>query len=275
MSQILIVWVSKNKLESFENNEKDPLSLEGLKHLLMKTLDTKAPFATSEFDIWKYALKKVISIVTHDRKTELSKCDADEFNEVKTHLTPFTYYIDLNRMDVDEIMKYIEPVNIFSIEKLKDIYCSKARDKELPNIRGIPVFKWKNSESEKQLIVSNDGYTVGMKPNNSNINLYWNLSTTEQNYHGWVLGSDGYVYRKNRWKWYDAEMKVGNHVTIFLDISTVDKRRKCKCSFSINGKARKPVVSGYGWDDIPSQVYPVVSLGCGSDLRIEPVSTRI
>ncbi|CAG8706508.1 1709_t:CDS:1, partial [Funneliformis caledonium] len=39
--------------------------------------------------------------------------------------------------------------------------------------------------------------------------------------------------------------------------------------------ARKPVVSGYRWDDIPSQVYPVISLGCSSELRIEPVSTRI
>ncbi|CAG8649824.1 6648_t:CDS:2, partial [Funneliformis caledonium] len=177
MSQILIVWVSKNKLESFENNEKDPLSLEGLKHLLMKTLDTKAP------------------------KTELSKCDADEIKEVKTHLTPFIYYIDLNRMDMNEIMKYIEPVNIFSIEKLKDIYCSK-RDKELPNIHEIPVFKWKN-------------IYIGICGDE-------NLSTTEQNYHG---------------------------------------------------RARKPIVFGYGWDDIPSQVYPVVSLGCSSELRIEPVST--
>ncbi|CAG8772965.1 5463_t:CDS:1, partial [Funneliformis caledonium] len=145
MSRILIVWVSKNKLESYKNDENDPLSLEGLKYLLMKTLDTKTPFATSEFDIWKYALKKVISIATNNRKTDLSECNADEIKEVKIHLTPFTYYIDLNRMDVNEIMKYIEPVNIFKIEKIKDIYRSKARDKESANIRGVPAFKWNNN----------------------------------------------------------------------------------------------------------------------------------
>ncbi|CAG8765212.1 1750_t:CDS:1, partial [Funneliformis caledonium] len=66
------------------------------------------------------------------------------------------------------------------------------------------------------------------------------------------------------WKWYDAKMKEGDNVTIHLNISTVNKRRKSKCSFSING-SKKPVVSARGWDDIPFQVYP-------SKLRIEPVS---
>ncbi|CAG8533567.1 9942_t:CDS:1 [Funneliformis mosseae] len=308
MSQMLIVWVSKNKLGSYENDENDPLSLEGLKYLLMKTFDdTKTPFATSEFDIWNYTLKKVISIATNNRKTDLSKCNTDEKKEVKIHLTPFTYYIDLNRMDVDEIMKYIEPVNIYSIEKLKDIYCNKARDKESANIRGVPAFKWNNNST--QLIVSNYGSTVEMmKPNNTkqkpvhksilgdmmfkNLGKYeWNivieklggiiyigicgdesLSTTELNYHGWVLGSDGYVYRKKDGKCYDAKMKEGDNVTIHLNISTVHKRRKCECSFSING-SKKPVVSARGWDDIPCQVYPIVSLSCGSKLRIEPVSS--
>ncbi|CAG8646628.1 6797_t:CDS:1, partial [Funneliformis caledonium] len=178
---------------------------------------------------------------------------------------------------------------------------------ESANIRGVPAFKWNNNST--QLIFSNDRSTVEMmKPSNTkqkpvhksilgdmifkNLGEYeWNivieklgeivyigicgdenLSTTEQNYHGWVLGSDGYVYRKKDWKWYDAKMKVGDNVTIHLNISTVDKRRKCECSFSING-IKKPVVSGYGWNDIPTQVYPVVSLGCGSKLRIKPVSS--
>jgi hypothetical protein len=94
-----------------------------------------------------------------------------------------------------------------------------------------------------------------------------NLNKSDQKYHGWVLGSDGYVYHKNEWKWYghDAKFKEGDMVTVHLDM------KMKTCAFSIN-KIKKDIVSE--WKDIPSQVCPIASfLEHGSKLRIEPHTT--
>lgn len=57
------------------------------------------------------------------------------------------------------------------------------------------------------------------------------VNKNEIDYHeycGWVLGSDGYVYHKKDWKWYDARFKEGDIVTVHLDMI------KKSCSFSVN-----------------------------------------
>jgi len=198
-------------------------------------------------------------------------------------------------MDADEIKKYVEPYNIFPVDKIKDVYCSKALgDEELEFIRGVPIFKWENNKSDFK--VSNGGFTVEAikkvepvqpKPILGDLifkgkGVYeWNivieklsktiyigicdihedLKNNDQYYHGWVLGSDGYVYYKKDYKWYDAKFKEGDKVTVHLDM------RKKTCAFFIN-RIRKPLVSE--WNNIPSQVYPIVCLGHGSKLRIEP-----
>ncbi len=163
----------------------------------------------------------------------------------------------------------------------------------MPLIRGVPIFRWKNRRLDRNPAISNGGFTVEMiagqyKSVSGDLifkdrGLYeWNVVAEKlgqkvyigicginedfnkigQNFFGWVLGSDGYVYHNKEWKWYDAKIKEGDKVTVHLDM------KKRTCAFSINGDDRKPIVSE--WKDIPSQVYPIVSLSDGK-LRMEPV----
>ncbi|CAB4387078.1 unnamed protein product [Rhizophagus irregularis] len=270
---ILVMFVATSKLKK---NENDSLSLEGLRYLLMKTIDTKNSFATPEIEIWEYALMKAKrEAMTHDQ-------------EVQPYLIPFARYINLNRMDPEEIKAHVEPYNIYPNEDIKETYFSILSGRGLGFIRGVPIFKWKN---DKDLIISNYGFTV--EANNTqpksilgdlvfkgrgvyewnisveklcktiyigicNINV--DLNKNDQDYHGWVLGSDGYVYHEKNYKWYDAKFKEGDKVTVHLDM----KNRTC--AFSINDN-KKPLVSE--WKNIHSHVYPIVSLGHGSKLRVE------
>ncbi|RIA98953.1 hypothetical protein C1645_588186 [Glomus cerebriforme] len=283
ISQILVDWVAKDKLEK---NDIDALSLEGLKYLLMKTINSKKPFATPEFEIWEYVLMKAINEFEGGMILEPHR----EIKEIRKCLTPFTHYIDLNRMDAKEIEQYIEPYNVFSVKKVKNVYRSKALGEGLEFIRGVPIFKWKYDVNLK---VSNGGFTIETKKIMSSKSIFgdlifkgqgvyeWNilieklyktvyigicdinenLKKKDRNYHGWVLGSDGYVYHKDEWKWYDAKYKEGDKVTVHLDM------KNKTCAFSIN-KNKKPIVSE--WKNISSEVYPIVSMEYGSKLRVEP-----
>ncbi len=113
MSRILIDRVSREKLESYENDENDSLSLEGLRYLLMKTFDAQTPFATPEFSIWEYALKKVIKSVTKNKQSNLAMCNSCEVNEVKHNLSSLIDHINLRLMDAAEINQHIDPLNVF------------------------------------------------------------------------------------------------------------------------------------------------------------------
>ncbi|CAB5164202.1 hypothetical protein RhiirA5_504179 [Rhizophagus irregularis] len=293
ISHILVDWVAKNKLEKDIN---DSLSLKGLRYLLEKTFNTKIPFATPEFNIWEYSLTKAIRKVMKKEtlvkeilnKNSFSICNPQQIEELNLCLTPLISYIDLNRMNAKEIKQQVAPFNIYSDKKISDVYYSKALNEELEFIRGAPIFKWKNNGMNKLFNVPNNGFTVTAfiqesvlgdlifkgkgvyewnilieKLNNKvyigicDINV--SLNKNDQGYHGWVLGSDGYVYHEKKWKWYDAKFKEGDKVTIHLNM------KNGTCAFSVNN-IRKPTVSEW---NISSQVSPIVSLGYGSKLRIE------
>lgn len=297
MSEILVDWVAKS---SRLNEHEIHLSLEGLKYLLMKTIDTEKPFATPEIEVWGYVLMKAKGEFEQNQTSTKKVSDKksvysqQEIKGLKNYLTPFIGCINLNRMDAKEIREYVEPFNIFSVEEIKDVYYSKTQNEGSGFIRGVPIFKW---EKYEQLTVSDDGYIVEVvenltKPKSTlgdltfkgegvykwdilieklcgkvyigvcDMNEVKTLNRTDQEYRGWVLGSDGYAYHNNKYIWYDAKFKRGDRVTVHLNM------KMKTCAFSIN-KNMKPIVSE--WKDIPSQVCPIASfLEHGSKLRIEP-----
>ncbi|RIA98957.1 hypothetical protein C1645_866174 [Glomus cerebriforme] len=297
ISKILVKWVAKNKLE---RSKIDSLSLEGLRYLLEKTFDAQIPFATPEFNIWEYALTKVTTNVIQNEtfilnEESYSQCNSQEIEGIKNNLITLIDYINLNRMDSEEIKQHVEPFNVFSIEKIKDIFFLQLKDEGLELIRGVPIFKWKKNESDTsddKVIISNNGFVVeelkqpksilgdlNFKSNRSNGIYEWDILVEklcgiiyigicdinedlkkDQTYHGWVLGSDGYIYHEGKWKWYDAKYKGGDKVTVHLDM------KNKTCAFSINN-IKKPIVPE--WNNIPSQVRPIASLGHGSKLCIK------
>jgi hypothetical protein len=326
MSRILVQCVAKNKLEK---SKIDSLSLEGLRYLLEKTSYTQIPFATSEFNIWEYSLMKAIRKVIQNEtlvkgildKSSFSECNSQEIKGIKDNLSPLISYINLNRMDVEEIRQHVEPFNTHTTNELKDVYRSIAENEEWGFIRGLPVFRWRNDNMDDTIMITiyNDGFTVetvappkltlkdfnskevfgafarpisilgdlifkgrgvyewniliekmckniyiGVSDINENIS-YSNFSLsnfsliTTDHHHGWVLGSDGYVYHEKQHSKYNAKFNEGDKITVHLDM----KNRTC--AFSINN-VRKSIVSE--WKNIPPLVRPIVSLGHGSKVTI-------
>ncbi|PKY40639.1 hypothetical protein RhiirA4_394949, partial [Rhizophagus irregularis] len=141
--KLLVCWVAKDRLEK---NKIDLLSIEGVRYLLMKTIDTKESFATPEIEIWEYALTKA---KTYDQQ------------KAQEYLTSLARYINLNRMDIKEIRSYVEPYNIYSNKDLKDAYYSISSGGGLGFIRGVLIFKWKSDNPD--LIISKYGFTVESK----------------------------------------------------------------------------------------------------------------
>ncbi|CAG8614624.1 10933_t:CDS:1 [Funneliformis mosseae] len=269
MSQLLIESVAKIHL----NLEKDSLSLKGLRYLLCKTLSAKIPFATHEIDLFN--------------------CVIDKFDEVdKYSLLP---YIDLRRFDSDTLVNVIEPLKLFPQDRIMDAYRFKAQEngKNLKSIRGIPIFRWKgynnNDSYNNSLSISKDGFTLEASRDLNNYahkttdfsikgnGIYkWSISVETnrtcyigicentqlhkaEDYCGWVLGSSGYIYHENDSKWYDAKFKTNDVVTVILNMT------EKTCEFLINGKTTGVIT---GWVNLPSEVYPFVSLKKGCKLRI-------
>ncbi|RIA98909.1 hypothetical protein C1645_748422, partial [Glomus cerebriforme] len=312
MSKLLIDFVAKFKLNPLQD---DSLSLYGLRYLLSKTFEIQIPFATPEFELFKYTLNKVKRTIIKDylpNKDSTFNMDYEPniVKEIQKHLKPFLPYFDLHRMEFICIMKYVEPLNVFPSERILDVYRYKVDEnisQKISNdsrlIRGVPIFRWQ--AYQERIIeltygfqISKDGFTLEVCNMNNSIKsmiadmiikgkgVYeWDIvieklhktiwigicdydKTLEddviiyiQGYHGWVLGSDGYIYHKKDRKWYGAELKEGDIVTVHLDMT------EKSFAFSVNGD-KYPIFSE--WKITTSKVIPVVSLRQGSRLRIQP-----
>jgi hypothetical protein len=164
-------------------------------------------------------------------------------------------------------------------------------------IRGRLIFKWKNFgkdywQAENKLYISNNGFTVGADPNLKNYKsimgdlsikdkgihrwdiLIVNLNDTiyigicgfeekfnkpsDKGFHGWALGSDGYIYYKKGWKWNNSEYKIGDVVNIIVDMNSKH------CYFGVNNNI---CYEKFG-HSFPDEIYPFVSLKKGSKLRL-------
>ncbi|CAB4416351.1 unnamed protein product [Rhizophagus irregularis] len=311
MAQVLVDLVAKIKLVPID----DSLSLFGLKYLLCKTFRVRKPFATTEFSIWEYAMNKVKRIVINTNSTMQNypfnmDYEPNVIQEIKDHLKPLLPYLDLCRMESNEITDYVEPLDIFPTQKLLDTYRRLSQQSqsqsqgsrnletnELACIRGIPIFRWMLQSDDTSINISKDGFKLEVNQLQNSVKfrtgdiifkgsgLYeWDIvikklskiiyigicsidedvNKNEIDYHGycgWVLGSDGYVYHKKDWKWYDARFKESDIVTVHLDMT------KKSCSFSVNG-IRRPNVSE--WTNISSEVRPVVSIRQSGKLRVQP-----
>ncbi|CAB5356688.1 unnamed protein product [Rhizophagus irregularis] len=77
---------------------------------------------------------------------------------------------------------------------------------------------------------------------------------------GWVVGSSGNCFNSGTSIGYCSSFKDGTKITVHLDMN------KRTCAFTVNG-IKYPEVSG--WNNLPSKLYPVVSLKFPGLLRIQ------
>ncbi|RHZ44594.1 hypothetical protein Glove_718g30 [Diversispora epigaea] len=201
-------------------------------------------------------------------------------------------YIDLNRIDTDTLINIIEPLEIIPINILLGAYRFKAQNKTaLSPLRGIPLYKWdlywdprvrglnlilhdNNQIVESSNIGQNVHHSVRANKIICEEGIYeWDVILEEnctyawigvcaergldyssfagQQSCAWVLGSSGKCYHNSIGFEYTKEFGSGTRITVHLNMT-----RKT-IAFSING-VRHPEITA--WLNLPSRLYPVVSL---------------
>jgi hypothetical protein len=300
--------------------EFDRLSIAGLQYLLSYTNEKEIPFATPEYEVFRYsailAAKQVsnnaykillerLPTLEQIEQIESSVQVKNEFitdhHKVAKELEPLVEFINFRRIQGQALVDIIEPLDIISAEIILNVYRhnTKSINSNINYTRGLPVpsnYVWDESLCGPNLITIEDNGKVvhaQNEPWNSvrakmileNKGIYvWDViiekvcswswvgvcASENFNYEefaghqptGWVLGSNGYCYNSCNDLYYCPSFHSdGAKITVHLDMN------KRTCAFTING-TKYPEVSE--WDNLPSKLYPVVSLYYPGRFRIQP-----
>ncbi|CAG8444940.1 8509_t:CDS:1 [Ambispora leptoticha] len=210
-------------------------------------------------------------------------------------LSPIIRYVDLRLIHADILANVIEPLQVVPADKLLKAYRFHSINQVLRSTkRGLPCFRWDKSAVGPNLMVSEDKSIVEAPPNLTihesaratelitGTGIYeWDIVIEENCGYawigvcaaegvdfgvflggqatGWVIGSSGSAYHANRATPYGSPFDKGATVTVHLDMTNRT------IAFSIDG-SRQPIA----WADIPSKVYPAVSLNAPGRFRIKP-----
>jgi hypothetical protein len=221
-------------------------------------------------------------------------------------LEPLVEFIDFRRIQGQVLVDIIEPLEIVSAKIILNIYRynTKSINSSINHIRGIPktnytnLYVWDESACGSKLIIEDNGKIV-YAPNDCGFQnvrtkialenkgiLEWDVivekvsfgswigvcASDNFNYEiwagvqstGWVLGSDGsYSHSSNRiYNNYCPPFEEdGAIVTVHLNMN------KRTCAFTVNG-TKYPEITA--WNNLPSKLYPVVSLQYPGRFRIQP-----
>ncbi|CAB5188863.1 unnamed protein product [Rhizophagus irregularis] len=232
-----------------------------------------------------------------------------DHQKIAKELEPLAKFIDFRRIKGQILVDIIEPLKIIPSEIILNIYRNNTKftNSNLNDIRGISTMSicklneivWDETACGSKLIVEDDGKVVYYAQRNECVShqsirakialenkgiFEWDVIIEKdslwswvgvcasENFNfdtwagyqptGWVIGSSGYCYNSGNWvKNYCPKFGDGARITVHLDMN------KRSCSFTINGK-KYPEISA--WDNLPSKLYPVVSLRHPGRFRIEP-----
>jgi hypothetical protein len=224
--------------------------------------------------------------------------DNQKVAEELKHLIKF---IDFRRIKAQIITDIIEPLEIIPIEIILGAYRHMALSSNLnlSNTRGIPInesgYLWDETACGSKLIIEDNG-TIVYAPNScshqnvrakialENKGIFeWDViiekictwswigvcASENLDYEkfagdqptGWVLGSGGRCANSGNRVIYCPSFSDGTIVTVHLDMN------KRTCAFTVNGTRYQKVSE---WNNLPSKLYPVVSLNYPGRFRIQP-----
>ncbi|POG66424.1 hypothetical protein GLOIN_2v1802430 [Rhizophagus irregularis DAOM 181602=DAOM 197198] len=239
------------------------LSIAGLKYLLSCTYEKEMTFSTPEYEVFRYRAILAAKQVSNDAYTTLMKLlptleqmQMDNSVQVKNkfitdhqnvakELKPLVEFIDFKRIKGQILTDVIDPLEIIPSKIILNVYRDivRSNNSNLNYIRGIPtMYVW----DEKECICSSENF---------NYKSWAGGQST-----GWVLGSSGNCFNSGTSIGYCSSFKDGTKITVHLDMN------KRTCAFTVNG-IKYPEVSG--WNNLPSKLYPVVSLKFPGLLRIQ------
>jgi hypothetical protein len=306
------------------NIEFGRLSIAGLRYFLSCTYEKQKPFATSEYEVFRYSAIIAARQVSNDAYKTLMKRlptleqisqvensvqieNKDKFiinhQEVVKELKPLVEFINLRRIKGRMLVNFIEPLEIIPNEVILNVYRYKvlSDNSDLSDIRGIPIIYtncvWDESTCGSKLIFE-DNNKVVYAPNDltstwnnvrakmalenegifewdviieKDCDSFWVGVCSSENFDyesfagdqstGWVLGSGGVSCNSDDYITYCPSFGDGAKITVHLDMN------KKTCAFTVNG-AKYPEVPE--WDNLPSKLYPIVSLNFPGRIRIEP-----
>jgi hypothetical protein len=157
------------------------LSIAGLQYLLSCTHEKGTPFATPEYEVFRYSAILAAKQVSNDANKILMKQlpTLEQINQIENpikvknennfvtdhqkvskELETLVKFIDLRRIDGQILTDIIEPLEIVSEKIILDVYRQKAiLDKsDLNNFRGIPIPNcvWDGSACGSKLIIEDN-----------------------------------------------------------------------------------------------------------------------
>jgi hypothetical protein len=159
------------------------LSIVGLQYLLSNTYEKDKPFATSEYEVFRYgailaakkfsydAYKTIMGQLPTLKQLENSiKVENKVINnhqEIFKELEPLIKFIDFRRIKGQTLAAVIEPLQIVPSEIIVNAYrhIAMTNNSDLNVVRGIPIYKlnelvWDESACGSELIIEDNGKVI-------------------------------------------------------------------------------------------------------------------
>ncbi|CAB5188867.1 unnamed protein product [Rhizophagus irregularis] len=173
---LLIETVANTPLNTIELGR---LSITALQYLLSCTYEKEKPFATPEYEVFRYSANlaaKQVSNITYKslvkRLPTLEELENSKQIEIKRiynnkkiakELEPLIKFIDFRRIKGQILADIIDPLDIISTKVILDVYRQKARlnNTDSNEFRGtLNNYVWDKSACGSKLIVEDNGKVV-------------------------------------------------------------------------------------------------------------------
>ncbi|RGB27931.1 hypothetical protein C1646_797900 [Rhizophagus diaphanus] len=254
-------------------------------------------------DAFNTLLKRLPTLDQIGNSIQVESEPITDHQKVAKELEPLIEFINFRRIQGQVLVDIIEPLEIVPAKIILNVYRhnTKSINSNINHIRGISIsnssYVWDKTSCDSNLIIEDNGKVVyapiGLRPWKSvrakmlleNNGIYeWDVIIEEvcswswvgvcasENFNygdcagnqpnGWVLGSNGYCLNNSKNVYYCPLFHSnGAKITVHLDM------KKRTCSFTVNGTNYSEVSA---WNNLPSKLYPVVSLYNPGRFRIQP-----
>ncbi|CAG8640438.1 19924_t:CDS:2 [Rhizophagus irregularis] len=165
---------------SLNNIEFGRLSIPGLKYLLSITHKKRVPFATQEYEVFRYSAILSAKQVSNDayvslmeRLPTLEQIENSyhvennliiDHQKVANEIKPLVDYIDFRRIKGQVLVDFIEPLGIIPEKIILSVYreMAKLNNSYFNDTRGIPLLMhvWDESACGSKLIIEDGGKIV-------------------------------------------------------------------------------------------------------------------
>ncbi|GES97595.1 hypothetical protein GLOIN_2v1601094 [Rhizophagus clarus] len=182
---LLNLLIKAIAVKPLNNIEFGRLSIAGLKYLLSCTHEKETPFATPEYEVFRYSailaakqvsnyaykalMERLPTLEQMENQTQLEHENKfiPDHQKVAEELVPLVKFIDFRRIEGQVLTDIIDPLEIISTKLILDVYRQKVRSKNfnINYIRGVPILDysncvWDESARAANLVIEDNGKVV-------------------------------------------------------------------------------------------------------------------